>query len=69
MALTLDITSDYLIFDNKEMITFQNQGESAITIPNVIRRPAVIGVDGGGGSIADGGRGRQIPLALVCTAP
>jgi len=54
MALTLDITSDYLIFDNKETITFQNQGESAITIPNVIRRPAVIGVDGGGGSIVYG---------------
>lgn len=54
MALTLDITSDYLIFDNKETITFQNQGESAVTIPNVVRRPAVIGVDGGGGSIVYG---------------
>lgn len=41
----LDISEDYTIFDNKETITFQNQGESVLTIDNVTRRPAVIATD------------------------
>jgi hypothetical protein len=46
----LNIADDYVIFDNKETITFQNQGESAITIRDVTRRPAVIATDSAGGT-------------------
>lgn len=41
----LNIADDYVIFDNKETITFQNQGESAVTINDVTRRPAVIATE------------------------
>lgn len=54
MAITLDITEDYLIFDNKETIIFQNPGGSALTINNVVRRPVVLMADGGGGSTVYG---------------
>ena len=47
----LDITKDYEIFDNKEVITIQNQGDNAIVVSDVIRRPAIIGTDSMGGSI------------------
>lgn len=47
----LDITKDYEIFDNKEVITIQNQGSTPIVIPDVIRRAATIGTDSMGGSI------------------
>ena len=46
----LNIADDYVIFDNKETITFQNQGESAVTIPDVTRRPAVLATDTASGS-------------------
>ena len=54
MAITLDIFDDYLIFDNKETITLQNPGESPITINNVLRRPAVLATDFGGGNMVFG---------------
>jgi hypothetical protein len=41
----LNIADDYVIFDNKETITFQNQGDSVITITDVTRRPAVIATE------------------------
>jgi hypothetical protein len=46
----LNIADDYVIFDNKETITFQNQGESALTIADVTRRPAVLATDSASGS-------------------
>lgn len=50
----LDISSDYLIFDNKETITFQNKGDSAVVINNVLRRPSVLAMEDGGGSVVYG---------------
>jgi len=47
----LDISSDYQIFDNLETITFQNQGDSAVTIQNVMRRPAILQVESAGGGM------------------
>ena len=47
----LNIESDYLIFDNLETITFQNQGDSAVTIQNVMRRPAILQVESAGGGM------------------
>ena len=47
----LDISSDYQIFDNLETITFQNQGDSAVTIQNVMRRPAILQVESVGGGM------------------
>lgn len=41
----LNIADDYVIFDNKETITFQNQGDIVITITDVTRRPAVIATE------------------------
>ena len=38
----LDISTDYLIFDNKETITFQNKDDVELTIANVIRRRSVM---------------------------
>lgn len=38
----LDISTDYLIFDNKETVTFQNKDELAVTVNNVIRRRSVM---------------------------
>lgn len=38
----IDISSDYLIFDNTETITVQNQGENPIVVSNVVRRPATL---------------------------
>ena len=46
----LNIADDYVIFDNKETITFQNQGESVITITDVTRRPAVIATESASGT-------------------
>jgi len=47
----LNIQDDYLIFDNLETITFQNQGDSAVTINNVMRRPAVLQIESAGGGM------------------
>lgn len=47
----LDISSDYSIFDNLETITFQNQGESAFAVQNVMRRPAILQVESAGGGM------------------
>lgn len=52
--MALNIANDYMIFDNLETITFQNKGESAITISDVMRRPSVLGVDDGGGNVVYG---------------
>lgn len=38
----LDISTDYLIFDNKETVTFQNKDESAVTVNNVVRRRSIM---------------------------
>lgn len=38
----LSIANDHLIFDNKETITFQNQGDGAVTINNVVRRRSMM---------------------------
>jgi len=38
----LDISNDHLIFDNTETVTLQNQGENALIVTNVVRRPAVM---------------------------
>jgi hypothetical protein len=46
----LNIADDYVIFDNKETITFQNQGDSVITITDVTRRPAVIATESASGT-------------------
>jgi hypothetical protein len=46
----LNIADDYVIFDNKETITFQNQGENVITITDVTRRPAVIATESASGT-------------------
>jgi uncharacterized protein YxeA len=46
----LNIADDYVIFDNKETITFQNQGDSVITITDVTRRPAVIATESSSGT-------------------
>jgi hypothetical protein len=40
----LDISTDYLIFDNKETITFQNKDDSILTISNVIRRRSIMDI-------------------------
>lgn len=54
MTITLNINDDYLIFDNKETIVFQNQGGTPVTINNVVRRPVVLVADDGGGSTVYG---------------
>lgn len=54
MTVTLNINDDYLIFDNKETIVFQNQGGTPVTINNVVRRPVVLVADDGGGSTVYG---------------
>lgn len=48
MAITLDISSDYELFDNSEAIKIQNPSAQEIVANNVIKRPSMIGMDSGG---------------------
>lgn len=40
----LDISTDYLIFDNKETITLENKGDSPVTINNCVRRRSIMDI-------------------------
>jgi hypothetical protein len=52
--LTLDISGDFEIFDNTEVVTIKNANEDAVTIDNVKRQSAMLGTDLGGSSIVYG---------------
>lgn len=40
----LNITNDYLIFDNKETITFQNKDDDILTVANAVRRRSIMNI-------------------------
>ena len=52
--ITLDISGDFNIFDNLEVITVKNPHENAILIDNVRRNSAILGTDMGGSSLVYG---------------
>lgn len=52
--ITLDISSDFNIFDNLETITVKNLHENSIVIENVRRNSAILGTDMGGSSLVYG---------------
>lgn len=42
--MTLEIDGDWEIFDNRETITVQNKGSSTVTVADVVRRSATLGI-------------------------
>jgi len=52
--ITLDISGDFAIFDNTEVVTIKNTNEDPVTIDNVKRQSAMLGTDLGGSSIVYG---------------
>lgn len=52
--ITLDISGDFAIFDNTEVITIQNRGEEPLIVENVKRQSAMLGTDLGGSSLVYG---------------
>lgn len=52
--ITLDISGDFAIFDNTEVVTIKNTNEDSVTIDNVKRQSAMLGTDLGGSSIVYG---------------
>jgi hypothetical protein len=52
--ITLDISGDFAIFDNTEIVTIQNKDENPIIVENVKRQSAMLGTDLGGSSLVYG---------------
>jgi hypothetical protein len=50
----MDVSNDWMVFDNTETIVFANIGAASITIPRVVRRSSSMVVSDGGGALVYG---------------
>ena len=50
----MDVSNDWMIFDNTETITITNIGDASVIVPRVVRRSSGMVVADGGGALVYG---------------